>query len=111
MDARLDSDASGFTIVPAKGESLRVRWDDVREIRTYKLDLWCYDEICVGLRLADDGTTSGEGQWVEVTETDKGFRPFCECMERRFPAIPSGWDWTVDMPPFAPCEAVLYRDD
>lgn len=111
MNARLEADASGFTIVPAKGESLRVRWDDVREIWTYKIDLFSYDEICLSFRFADAGTTPGEGRWVEVTETDSGFSPFCKWMERRFPTIPPKWYSDVVVPAFEPCEAVLYRDD
>lgn len=109
MDARLDSDSSGFTIFPAKGESFRVRWEEVREIRTYKIDLFSYDEICLGFEVTGVGTTEGETQWIEVTESDQGFRSLAEEMKRRFPAIPSDWYSEVMFPAFAPCEAVLYR--
>lgn len=109
MDARLDSDSSGFTLSPPKGESIHVRWDEVREIRTYKIDLLSYDEICLCFEVAGTGTTEGGTLWIEVTESDQGFRLLTDHMERRFPAIPSDWYSEVMFPAFATCEAVLYR--
>lgn len=109
MNARLDSDSSGFTISPTKGDSIRVRWEEVREIRTYKIDLFSYDEICLCFEVAGVGTTDGGTLWIEVGESDQGFCLLTDHMERRFPAIPSDWYREVMCPAFAPCEAVLYR--
>lgn len=109
MNARLDSDSSGFTISPPKGDSIRVRWEEVREIRTYKIDLFSYDEICLCFEVAGVGTTDDGTLWIEVTESEQGFRSLAEEMKRRFPAIPSDWYSEVMFPAFAPCEAVLYR--
>ena len=109
MNARLDSDSSGFTISPPKGDSIRVRWEEVREIRTYKIDLFSYDEICLCFEVAGVGTTEGGTLWIEVGESDQGFRLLADQMERRFPAVPSDWYSEVMCPAFAACEAVLYR--
>ena len=75
-------------------------WSDVREIRCYKLDLLCYDEVCLGFALEQD--------WIEVYESDDGFGGLTEQMQLFFPAIPEGWFCKVAFPPFETCEAVLY---
>ena len=85
-----------------KQPSGRVVWTEVREIRTYKRDLWSYDQICLAFRV-------GEEEWVEIGEGDAHFLATCERIRQVFPDIPEHWYNDVMLPAFAPNDTLLYR--
>ena len=82
-----------------------VPWREIRQIDAYKIDLWAVDEVCLGFRFGADDS------WIEVSESDGGWRPLLESIRRRFPTIPAGWEYDVLFPPFAANERTLYRAD
>jgi hypothetical protein len=95
--------SEGFQLEAEDHSIVNVRWPDVREIVTFKRDLFSYDEICLAFRVGD-----GE-EWVELWESDRGFRDVCEQLGQRFPGVPADWYRTVMLPAFKPCERTLYR--
>jgi hypothetical protein len=107
VNSRVESDASGFTIHPAEGPPIRVPWDSVRRIRTYKIDLFSYDEVCLGFELPDPNA-AGASLWIEVTESNQGYRPLVQQMEAQFPTIAANWESEVMFPAFESCEAILF---
>lgn len=76
------------------------RWQEVSEIRTYKVDCLCYDDI----RLV---FSAGEF-WYEVSEQDSAFVTVVAEMEQRFVGIPADWFTEVMMPPFETNDCVLW---
>ena len=77
------------------------RWEDVEEIRTFKLDCFTVDDIRLAVR--------AEGLWHEFSEGCPGFFALTNGMRTAFPCIPEKWYWEVMLPPFATNERVLYR--
>ncbi|MEM7677894.1 MAG: hypothetical protein AAF449_18000 [Myxococcota bacterium] len=75
-------------------------WSDVDEIRTYKVDCFAYDDICLGFRVGD--------YWYEVSEEDGIFRSVVETIEQRFLGIPSNWYREVMLPAFETNDRLLW---
>jgi hypothetical protein len=82
--------------------SRTVGWSTVARIRTYKVDLFSVDCICLLFEL--DGEPP-----LEVTEESNGFNRFMDVLLERFPTIPPDWYGTVMQPPFERNEAVLFE--
>jgi hypothetical protein len=80
----------------------RIRWSVVRRIRTYKIELFSVDCICLWFDL------DGE-QPLEMTEESNGFNGFIDALLEAFPTIPPDWYGTVMQPPFERNEAVLFE--
>lgn len=92
----------GFTMQRPGGPIAHtILWEEVQEIRTYKVDLFAYDEICLAFQ-----TPAG---WHEIEESDAGFMEVAKRMEAAFLELPRNWYSAVAVPAFEPCEAVLYR--
>ncbi|MBA4388876.1 MAG: hypothetical protein C0404_12910 [Verrucomicrobia bacterium] len=79
------------------------RWDAVTAVKTYKLDLFSVDCICLAFETSDG--------WIEVNEDMKPFGPFLEALERHLPGFPPQKDWwqQVMLPAFAPNERELWK--
>jgi hypothetical protein len=80
----------------------RLRWSAVLGIRTYKIDLFSVDCICLWFDL------EGE-QPLEMTEESNGFNGLIDALLEAFPTIPRDWYGTVMQPPFERNEAVLFE--
>jgi hypothetical protein len=79
-----------------------MRWDEVICVRTYKLDLFTVDCICLLFERAGAAP-------VQVSEEWEGFVELMERMRERFPSIPSDWYMKVMQPAFERNETVLYE--
>lgn len=80
----------------------RVGWSDIRAIRTYKIDVFAYDVICLSFQVAAD-------HWVEIGESFIGAGELFEQVSRRFPLVDADWYQHVMFPAFAPNDALLWR--
>jgi len=98
---RLELHDAGFRC-HARKRSDDVRWADLESIRTYKLDVFAYDLICIAFE-------SSSGECVAIHEQMKGFMGVVKQMEQTFPEIPSDWYTTVMLPAFATNERVLWN--
>jgi len=76
------------------------KWAEVSEIRTYKVDCFAYDDICLSFNV--------DGLWFEVSEQDDIFRTVVEIVEQRFPGIPHDWYREVMLPAFETNDRVLW---
>jgi hypothetical protein len=95
----------GFQLYPgdASHAAASVLWDDVIEIRTYKWDMFSYDDICLAF------TTNGES-WTEVSEEADGWVDLGRAMCERFTDVPANWLLEVMTPAFETNLRVLYRN-
>jgi hypothetical protein len=80
---------------------LLIRWDEIDEIHTFKLDLGTFDEIRLALH-----DSSG---WHELSEQDDGFMEIAADLQRRYPAIPEAWYLEVMFPAFEKNHRVLWK--
>jgi len=96
--------AEGFSVVPQDqraGASV-LHWADVTRIRTYKIDLFTVDCICLLFERSN-------GEAIEVLEEWDGFAALTDVLRERFPLVPADWYATVMQPPFERNEALLYE--
>lgn len=75
-------------------------WDAVEEIRTFKVDLYIYDNIRLAFLVGE--------RWHEIHEEEDGFRDVADEMQRRFPSIPEDWYFTVMLLAFESNERTLW---
>lgn len=101
---RCTADSHGFSNVDTEADAViaTVSWNDVKAIRTYKRDLFCYDMICLAFQLADKS-------WIELWEESDGFLEVGQAMRRVFPDVPDKWYQDVMLPAFATNETLLHR--
>jgi hypothetical protein len=62
--------------------------------------MWSYDEICIGIRVAD--------KWYEVSERRGYFDAWTNALEKALP-IRTDWWGAVAFPPFEQCWTQLYK--
>mgnify|MGYP001564957713 CR=1 FL=1 len=98
---RLIVDDNGFSATDWENQSTALKWDSIWQIRTYKRDLGTVDEICLEFR-----TPNG---YLEVWESDQGYKDLVQEIERRF-QLEQAWWSKVAFPAFATNDAILYRD-
>jgi len=96
-------DDEGFTMLGEK-EPVRASWDRVREVFAYKIDLFAYDEICIGFRF----DASGAHWWVG--EDYVGYRQFVDELPKRFPGIRTDWFADVAHPAFVENRTTLWGE-
>jgi hypothetical protein len=97
-------DSAGFEVFEGEESKTRVRWSDVLEVFAYKVDLFTYDEICIGFRVTADGT-----HWW-ISEEFIGYRELIEELKQRFPGIRDDWFSTVAFPAFVPNRTTLWGE-
>lgn len=85
----------GLEILKDETVQSRVSWTDVREIFAYKDDLFTYDDICVGFRVADDGT------YYWVSEDFIGYEAMLKELKIHYPGFREDWFGTAAFPAFA----------
>jgi hypothetical protein len=101
---RIELFADGFRKLSLTGpETLfEVRWEDVKEVVTWKDDLFAVDLINLGFRVTDSP------EYLGVNEEELGWRELGERLPAALPALPKDW-WTVVMqPPFATNWATIW---
>lgn len=103
-DPQVQLKDDGFDLVAAASGvvSASVRWDDVRRIQAYKLDLVTTDCICLLFELGP-GSAS-----VQVSEEWLGFQELFGPLVRRFPEIPASWYVDIMTPPFEAKRTILF---
>src|SRR5262245_16284422 len=99
-DPAITIDSDGFGYETSKGEMCRIPWNDIQEIRAYKLDLLTVDEVRFAFQM--------DGWWADVSEEQPGFDRLVKQLEQRFPSV-AGWQERVIKPAFAPNETILYE--
>lgn len=92
----------GLFLYRGEGDIFELRWDDIEEIETFKVDLYIHDEILVGF-------VARGGAYFQVSEEDSGFAEAMEQMRIAFPSIPENWFDTVMRPAFATNHCVLWK--
>jgi len=95
----------GLQVIRGVDVLASARWSDVKQIITYKHDLFSTDEIRVGFLAATEADS-----WLEISEEWSGFKEAIARMEELFPSIPGDWFWEVAVPAFDRKETVLWED-
>jgi hypothetical protein len=85
----------GFTVRRREKLLAAVAWDDVDEIRAYKVDLFAVDLICWGFH------RTGDDFLVEVNEHMVGFEALQEAARVRYGIALADWWEQVAFPAFA----------
>ena len=90
----------GFLAGASAGSATEVHWQNVKEVRAFKLDLLTTDEVRFVFSLAD-------GTAVEVSEEQPGFESMLAEAMHRMPSI-RDWQSAIIKPPFARNETILF---
>jgi hypothetical protein len=98
----------GFIVREGGRTVASVRWDDVRRIETFKVDLLCVDDIRVAFYLTTQHAGAEQDDVVVISEKEDGFEGVCEAMMERFPSIDRNWFYAVMLPAFATNLTQLY---
>lgn len=97
---RVDVQPDGLRVrVPDEPDRV-FRWNDIRTIRAYKLDLFTTDLICIAIE-TDNGI-------VEISEEDAGYRELADAIEVRYPAA-VGFHGRVMLPAFEANETIIFE--
>jgi hypothetical protein len=91
---------NGF-IVRRDGDTIEVKWREVKRVFTYKVDCWGYDVIRLAFETADLERA------VHVSEDAEGFTELMQALTRVFPEIDPEWYMKVMQPAFAENLTVL----
>lgn len=98
------SDDAGFEVLIDGRSTARVQWTEVLEVFACKDDLFSYDEIRIGFRLAADGSHQSVGEdFVGYNELLARLRP-------RFTGIRDDWFSDVAFPAFATNRTTLWGE-
>lgn len=96
-------EADGF-VYPFKSGSAKIKWVEIERLEGYKKDLWTVDEISMDI--------TWNGWKATFTEGMPGWAELQKKIKEVLPAVPSNWESTVMLPPFAGNYVVLYeRED
>lgn len=98
------ADGFGFALVKGGRQGTCVRWEDVVEIVAYKRDLFACDEVCMGFR------RRGLPHYVEVNESQRGFRQLQGQLRERFALDIDSWLPAVAVPAFKTRWTVLWGE-
>ena len=99
---RVELTDDGFEIVTDTNASHRARWDDVRRIAAYKIDVFTMDRVCLHLDTHELRYT--------VDESMDGWSDFLSRLDEVFaPLSHDQWLRKVTVPPFERSERVLFE--
>lgn len=93
----------GFTI-KLKDELYDIKWEEIKTILGYKIDLYATDCICAEVYC--DNSKS-----FAINEETKGWFQFQKHLKERFPTIDSGWDIEISAPAFETNLTLVYDRD
>ena len=92
----------GFSVWKGPEQLADVKWDDISEIRAYKVDRWATDRICWGF------LRSGRDDLIEVHEEMFGFEKLQKVAEARYGVSLADWWSEVAFPAFATNMTVIW---
>jgi len=92
----------GF-IVRKDDARIDIKWREVKQVFTYKVDCWGYDVIRLAFETSDLETT------VHVSEDAEHFSELMCAFTGAFPEIDPEWYQKVMQPPFAENFTVLFK--
>jgi hypothetical protein len=95
--------SSGLCVFKHETEVDRVSWHSVRALRSWKIDCWSYDLVCLGIDL--DGPEST----VVVNEDMQGWKELCDAIRSAFDGIDEAWPNSVAFPAFETNYTVLWE--
>jgi hypothetical protein len=103
---RIEMMPDGFRklALDAPDQFFSVKWSDVREIVTWKDDLFTVDLINLGFRVGE------ADEYVAVNEEEEGWRVLTDRLPELFPAMARDWYTVVMHPPFARCWTTVWGE-
>lgn len=102
--ASISVDDAGVSEVSPTGKTMQhVRWDEVEEIAAWKVDLYSYDVIRIGVR-----PTELRGSLTFDEEQD-AWETFLNMLNQRFTLQPPDWWSAVAFPAFQQNLTILWR--
>jgi hypothetical protein len=103
----LRREADGF-LVQAKtgGAPARVRWDEIIEVRAFKMDLISRDLVCLSISAGKGGVASRS---IQLHEEMPGWYTLLEELQANLPGCRTDWWAEVAFPAFATNERVIFR--
>ena len=96
-------DNDGLTLRKGTSKAVRMRWEEIREIRAFKVDRYAYDSIYLAVE------SSAKDAPFVVSEEHYQFNELVAAFEARLPTFDREWFKRVAWPAFETCETVLYR--
>lgn len=98
-------DEEGFSVVEdGVRDNARCCWSAVLEVFAYKMDLFSYDEICIGFRI------DAVGNYWWVGESYTGYEELLAELPKRYPGIRSDWFPEVAHPAFVQNRTTLWGE-
>jgi len=92
----------GLELRSGEGLEWSFQWSEVSRIRTYKVDLFSVDMVCLEFDLGPAKAT------CTAHDDMNGFARLCDVIRRAFPSIREDWWSRVAFPAFATNSEVLY---
>jgi hypothetical protein len=99
----IEVNGDGVTLRKGGSTTSWMRWEDIRAVRSFKLDCYAYDLICVAVE------SRAEGAGFLVDEEHPQFKELIGAFEARLLGFDGEWFQKVAFPAFETCETVLYR--
>ena len=96
-------DSEGVTLRQGASVTAWIRWADIRAVRSFKVDCFAWDLICVAAE------SRAEGGGFLVDEEHPQFDELVGAFEARLAGFDGEWFQKVAFPAFETCETVLYR--
>ena len=81
----------------------QIRWADVAEVATWKLDLFAFDLLCLGLR------PEAGADYLTCNESHEGWVALLHELKRRFGVKEEAWWPAVVVPAFEENFTLLWR--
>lgn len=106
--ASLRRDREGFCVQAKNGQPVRIAWEEVVEVRAYKMDLINRDLVCLSLSTGKNGIPSRS---IQLHEEMPGWYTMLEELAVNLPGCRADWWAEVAYPAFATNERVIYRKE
>ena len=98
----LQSDDECLTMTSWKGPTLKLRWQEIEEVRAFKRDLFSIDLICLVFK------KSGIDEYYEAHEEMAGYHDLLEAMQKHLPKFTLVWMFDVSVPAFKRNERIIW---
>jgi hypothetical protein len=103
-DIRLER--SGFSVAGGDGHAVKVAWDQVLEVRAFRMDLIARDLLCLAIGL---GTGPVPVRSIQIHEDMPGWYRLLDELPAHLPGFVRGWWSEVSVQAFSPNERLLFR--
>lgn len=104
--AILRREADGFIVQARGGAPARVRWDEIIEVRAFKMDLISRDLVCLSISAGIGGIASRS---IQLHEEMPGWYTLLEQLQANLAGCRQDWWAEVAFPAFATNERLIYR--